>query len=166
MILLETPLEPSKKRQSKKRRKSEPELICVSNFKYPVSSCSNKFILDYSDHLFVDLDRAATDCISIIKDQIPSKTTHTERVPPLVLMRLARGGKTLTLARVFDLLKDDASKNPILISFNGNGPNAYKRRIGESQAESILRLIALQLDDYTVEEAQNIVVDRAALDPI
>ena len=117
----------------------EPKLIKVDTFSKPVSSCENNFILDF-DHVFVDLERVANDCLSIIYQQLPMQTSHSKyRVPPLVLMRFARGGKTITLARVFDKIKEDRRAYPILISFNGSGPTAFKRRDGETQTQAILR---------------------------
>ena len=79
-------------------------------------------------------------------------------------MRFARGGKTVSLSKIFDKLKEVPDVHPILISFNGNGPNSFKRRKGETQAQAILRLIAMQLGDYTPGQRRNLVVDRKALD--
>ena len=64
-------------------------------------------------------------------------------------MRFARGGKTTTIANVFDALKAAGGVNPILISFNGSGIPAFKHQNGETQTEAILRLIGVQLGDYT-----------------
>jgi hypothetical protein len=80
-------------------------------------------------------------------------------------MRLARGGKTTTISRVFDELKNGTrAVHPILISFNGDGKGTFKRRKGETQKQAILRLIAVQLCDYSQVESQRIVVDREALE--
>jgi hypothetical protein len=62
------------------------------------------------------------------------------------------------------MLKRKSQVHPILISFDGNGPSTFKFRKGETQTEAILRLIAIQLGDYAPEQAQNLVVDRLALD--
>jgi hypothetical protein len=136
----------------------------VDAFIKPVSDCHNYFTLDLEDHKFVDLDRVVKFCVKTIYDQLPKATTSVDRVPPLALVRLARGGKTITLASVFDELKTNTSVNPILISFNGQGTNPFELRAGESQSQAILRLIAVQLDDYTPEQTLNLVVDREALD--
>jgi hypothetical protein len=104
------------------------------------------------------------DCLSIVYKQLPRETTHYDRVPPLVLMRFARGGKTTTLASVFDKLKESGRVNPILISFSGSGKPAFKHQKGETQTQAILRLIGVQLGDYTPEQALNLVVDRDALE--
>eukprot|EP01033_Poteriospumella_lacustris_P016295 gene16295-11651_t len=150
---------------SAKRRRLESELIHVDTFAKPVSECVNSFNVEFDRHRFVDLDRVADDCLTIVRNQLTLETPHADRVPPLVLMRFARGGKTSTLAKVFDLLKQQCSDiHPIAISFNGNAPAAFRRRVGETQAQSILRLIAAQLGDYTPEQALRLVVDREALD--
>ena len=152
----------------KDKRKIESEhqleLIKVANFAKPVSECSHNLILD-RDHTFVDLERVVDHCVSIIYDQLPRETTHTAyRVPPLALMRFARGGKTTTLAAVFDKIKYDGRIQPLLISFNGNGTTLFKRRDGETQSQLILRLIATQLVEYSPNEAHRLLVDREALD--
>jgi hypothetical protein len=51
-----------------------------------------------------------------------------------------------------------------LITFNGNEINRFKHRKGETQAQAILRLITIQLGNYTRDQSQNLVVDRLALD--
>ena len=97
------------------------ELIKLTNFAKLVSECSHNLILDRNTHTFVALERDVDNCLSIIYDQLPRETTHSAyRVPPLALMRFARGGKTTTLAAVFDKIKNDRRVQPIIISFNGN----------------------------------------------
>jgi hypothetical protein len=140
------------------------KLINVNTFAKLASECINTFQLKHS-HKLVDMDRVVRECVKIIGEQLPMYTDHNYRVPPLVLRRFARGGKTETLSGVFDVLKKEYPNiHPIMISFNGNAPNAFKRRAGETQSEAILRLIALQLGDYTREESINLVVDRNSLD--
>jgi hypothetical protein len=140
------------------------QLIKVDTFSKLVSSCVNT-CRQPLDHTFVDLDRVAEQCKTIVYNELPSVTSDKYRVPPTVLMRFARGGKTTTISRVFDQLKDGSrAVHPILISFNGNGKGAFQRRNGETQEQAILRLIAVQLCDYSPEESQRIVVDREALD--
>lgn len=141
-----------------KRRK----IIKVNTFTKSVTDCRNYFILDLN-HKFVDLRRVTDDILSIIYDQLPRETTHDARVPPLALMRFARGGKTTTIANVFDALKAAGGVNPILISFNGSGIPAFKHQNGETQTEAILRLIGVQLGDYTDQQALDLVIDRDAL---
>jgi hypothetical protein len=80
-------------------------------------------------------------------------------------MRFARGGKTVTLSKIFDMLKENPTVHPILISLNGAGPNAFKRRCGETNSQAILRLIAVQLGDFSPVQALNLIVeDRTTLD--
>ena len=63
----------------------------------------------------MDLDRVIIECVSIIYNQCPRKTSYSEyQVLPLLLTRFARGGKTNTLAGVFDKLKSDGRVKPFL----------------------------------------------------
>jgi hypothetical protein len=143
-------------------------VIEVKTFVKPASDCQNYFEVDFLDHSFVDLNRVVNECEFIVHQELPMKTTSMQRVPPLVLMRFARGGKTITLSKLFDKLKevrlDGVIVNPILITLNENGPRAFERRVDETQAQTILRLIAAQLGEYTPEQTLNLVVDRKALD--
>jgi len=63
------------------------------------------------------------------------------RVPPLVMSRLARGGKTTALCLLFDALKAE-KVNVILISFNGNnGGDIFQEVEDETQTHAIIRNI-------------------------
>jgi hypothetical protein len=136
----------------------------VNTFSKPVTECINSFTLN-RDQQFADLDRVTNDCLSIVYAQLPLVTSTADyRVPPLALIRFARGEKTLTVANIFYKLNAAGRVNPILISFNGNGKLAYEPQTGETQTRAMLRLIAVQLGDYTPEEALNLDVDRDALD--
>jgi hypothetical protein len=149
---------------SKRRRNAPEEVTIVKSFTKSAADCQNNFIVD-RDHNFVDLDRVVADCAAIVYEQCPLLTNSaTRRKPPLALIRFARGGKTTTLAALFDKLKSDNKVHPILISFNGGGSAAFTRRRGETQYQALLRLIAAQLNDYTPEHTPNFVVDREALD--
>jgi hypothetical protein len=61
------------------------------------------------------------------------------RIPPLVLSRLSRGGKTTVLYLLFEKLKQHGYA-PIYITFNGG----FQRLVDETDAEAILRLIGVQ----------------------
>jgi hypothetical protein len=132
-------------------------------FPKAICDCVNTFDLA-QNHRFVDLDRVVEDIVAVVYDQHTRMTSHDYRVPPLALMRFARGGKTETISRAFDRLKKDGRVHPILISFNGSGIQAIRRREGETQSEAILRLIAIQLGFSTTRTDCCFVVDRMALD--
>jgi hypothetical protein len=147
-------------------KKIEPdcEVVKVEVFTKPVGDCKHNLILDW-DHTFVDFHRVVDESVSVIYSQLAVDNTNSlSRVPSLVLMRLARGGKTMTLAAIFDKLKKDGRVHPILVSFCGDGPGSFQRRKGETHRESILRLIATQLTDCVVGQSLNMVVDSKALD--
>ena len=61
------------------------------------------------------------------------------RIPPLVLSRLSRGGKTTVLHLLFGELKRRGYA-PIFISFSGG----FQRLVDETDADAILRLIGVQ----------------------
>jgi len=166
LLVLESRLQQKENTLLLQQQQAEPlrRLIVVKTFTKFVSDCTC-FLKLTRNHNFVDLDRVVDECAAHIYTQLPRETTVDEfRVPPLALTRFARGGKTVTLAEIFDKLKSDGRVNPILISFNGHGLTSFKPRAGETQTQSILRLIAVQLVDYTSEQAQNLIVDRNALD--
>ncbi len=61
------------------------------------------------------------------------------RVAPLMLSRLARGGKTRTLYEIFEMLKKSGT-NVMLISFSPD--TKYCTNPGESHKHILMRLIA------------------------
>lgn len=73
------------------------------------------------------------------------------RVPPLVLSRLGRGGKTTMLHVLFNQLKASDRYAPIYISFNGD----FQRFPGESDQDAILRLIAVQFINVPEDETES-----------
>eukprot|EP01041_Mallomonas_annulata_P013578 gene13578-28825_t len=150
---------------NKNKKNLIDSLITVEAFTKNVSACKNNLELNLEQKEFVDLDRVVENVLTIVYEQLPIVTSaNNYRVPPLALVRFARGGKTTTISRVFDKLKKDCRVHPIIITFNGNGLTPFSRRFGETQSQAILRLIAVQLGDYTPEQAQHLVVDREALD--
>ena len=92
---------------------------------------------------FVQLDPCVNACVKAVEASLPQKTDPTSvRVPPTVLSRCMRGGKTTVLMHVFDKLKSE-SKSPIFISFNGDSLIMPLRN--ESCLETMLRAIAVAL---------------------
>ena len=92
---------------------------------------------------FVQLAPCVDACIHAVNIHLPQRTEATSvRVPPTVLSRCMRGGKTTLLMHVFDKLKQE-SKNPIFISFNGD--SLIKPLENESFLETMLRAIAVAL---------------------
>ncbi len=76
------------------------DLIDVATFTKAVDDCSN--IFNREQHEFVDLDRVVKKVVDTVYAHLPKFSSSFERVPPVALMRFARGGKTTTIARVFD----------------------------------------------------------------
>ena len=128
-------------------------------------SNSNRLVeIDATMEELVDMTRVVNEAVAFINSEIAKSTNENHRVQPLVFSRLSRGGKTTTLAFVYDRLKSDGKIHPIYISFNCQGVKAFKKRAGETQSQAILRLIAAQLVNCTRDEAFQLVVDRDALD--
>ena len=81
-------------------------------------------------------------CMQLISEQCFVATGDTQRKPPVCLSRLARGGKTTILRLLFEQLKTNGFM-PVYVNFNGG----FRQFPGESQADAILRVIAVQLID-------------------
>jgi len=126
------------------------------------ADCTHAAVDD--NHPFVDMDRVVSEIVNHICVNCPKKSSSGGLVPPVGLIRFSRGGKTLTLTKTFDKLKSDNQFHPIFISFNGSGHSNFEKLSWESHSQAILRLIAVQLGEYTEEEAKNIVVDERTLD--
>ena len=84
------------------------------------------------------------------------------KVPPLMLSRLASGGKTLTLYRIFEKLRQQ-NINVMFISFNDSGGTKFERQPGESDKQAIMRAIASQLMDCNANDKRHLQVDEAKL---
>jgi len=105
--------------------------------------------------LLVDINRTILQSMSIIRKECPMIGCYHYHVPPLIISRLARGGKTTALMALFDELKSSGEFLPIIISFNISA-NFY--RIGdENNEQSILRVIATQFfksEDKYIDKAK------------
>eukprot|EP01031_Cornospumella_fuschlensis_P030765 gene30765-37171_t len=144
-----------------------PPLIKVPSgiaFTKAPADCRNIFKIQNVSCELVDMERVLNEGVGHVLRLVEKQTDSTLRVPPLVFSRLARGGKTTTLERMFDRLKTTSELTVIGISFNGQGAGAFSRRRGETQSEAILRLIAAQLVECSDEDAQRLLVDRSSLD--
>ena len=92
---------------------------------------------------FLELDSCVDDCMQAVQDNLPLVTKSTKpRVPPAMLSRCMRGGKTTMLFKVFDRLKKE-EKLPIFISFNGD--SLVSKLDGEKVLDTMLRAIAVSL---------------------
>ncbi|CAJ1330034.1 unnamed protein product [Effrenium voratum] len=92
---------------------------------------------------FLELDSCVDDCMQAVQDNLPLVTKSTKpRVPPAMLSRFMRGGKTTMLCKVFDRLKKE-EKLPIFISFNGD--SLVSKLDGEKVLDTMLRAIAVSL---------------------
>ena len=86
--------------------------------------------------LLVDVHGTVASIVSLIERHI----TLVYRVPPLLIARLFRGGKTTILQLVFEQLRLQQDTLPIIISLN----DGFMLRNGESLVKGILNAIAFQ----------------------
>jgi hypothetical protein len=97
-----------------------------------------------------------TACGMVI-EELSRPPTDFHRRPPLALFGLARGGKTTTLALLFDAIKGKRlggqKVNAMMISFNGFG-QPLERVTGETQCNAIIRNIVRQLIDPSVDQTK------------
>lgn len=106
--------------------------------------------------IFVGLEKTLSFSMSIIRDHLK----YTCRVPPLVISRMSRGGKTTILCELFAKLKLEGDIDPIFISFNGTLRDVK----GLSQSESIIHMIATQITDPRDVGGRPIICDESILD--
>uniref|UniRef100_A0A0G4GZP1 ORC1/DEAH AAA+ ATPase domain-containing protein n=1 Tax=Chromera velia CCMP2878 TaxID=1169474 RepID=A0A0G4GZP1_9ALVE len=99
-----------------------------------------------ADHELVALDKFYENAIKAVKDQLKLHRTpanEEQRIPPLLLSRFARGGKTTALKKLAEKLHGEGIL-PILISFNGQD-GGFSPRDGEDDKSALLRQISRQL---------------------
>jgi hypothetical protein len=96
--------------------------------------------------------------IDIIREECKMVGNFGYRVPPLIISRLARGGKTTALMAIFDELKSSGEFFPIIVSFNGNAN--FERVSDENKEETILRVIATQFYNNLQFNSDEIVFDK------
>ncbi|CAJ1449594.1 unnamed protein product [Effrenium voratum] len=113
---------------------------------------------------FVDLDVRVENCVNVVMKNLPKETEGTTvRVPPAMLSRCMRGGKTTMLYKVFDKLKATKTQ-PIFISFNGD--SLIHRLDDEKPLHTMLRAIAVALmknKPANREEAERVRCSKEAL---
>ena len=115
-------------------------------FSVAINSCRRTSLSEFScprDRLI-----GMTDTVQALADLVFAElsvvTTADIRSRPLMISRLARGGKTTTLSFLFDELQF-RGVHVMFITFNGS--SNFKTRPGESQCNCILRVVASQLVD-------------------
>ena len=96
-------------------------------------------------NLLVDVNATVASIISLIESYI----ALTVRVPPLLIARLFRGGKTTVLKLVFEHLRLQQDILPIIISLN----DGFILRTGESLQQAILNAIAFQFIEVDPTES-------------
>jgi hypothetical protein len=156
----------SDEQAAKRIKLSLQQVPAQLSFNKRVRDCSRLELGDTACANPIGLDPVIEEAMATIASFICKSTSPTDRVPPLVFSRLARGGKTTTLCYLFDELKKrltngDFYYTPIMISFNGS--SNFRLRDGETQKAAILRLIALQLIDIGHHNPLDIECDEAEL---
>ena len=113
----------------------------------------------------VDIDRVIQESFDVIDQQFRRQPDEagSMRRDPLVFSRLARGGKTTVLTRLFDKLKEKGY-SVMIVSFNG--ASGFIRQSHETAEIAIMRQIVRQLIDPTAfseDELQGLECDERVL---
>lgn len=117
------------------------------------SSCPHDRLIGMTD--------VVREMADLVRAELNIATVPDARSRPLMISRLARGGKTTTLSCLFDELKRRLLR-VIFITFNGS--SNFETRQGESQRNAILRVIATQLVEIGNSDPLDIECDEHALD--
>lgn len=132
-------------------------------FSISIENCSRPFLgsltcpLDKLIGVFDNVDKM----VWLLLKELGMTTEGGQRARPLMISRLARGGKTTTLSLLFDKLQMIGVR---VISITFNGSCNFQSRPGETQRNAILRVIATQLVDIGNLDPRNIECDEHALD--
>ncbi|CAJ1386926.1 unnamed protein product [Effrenium voratum] len=158
------PLGPAELLDEKIRLLQEPQVIeKVTAEDFDLYACARPDIKVQPDK-FVDLDVRVENCVNVVMKHLPKETEGTTvRVPPAMLSRCMRGGKTTMLYKVFDKLKATKTQ-PIFISFNGD--SLIHRLDDEKPLHTMLRAIAVALmknKPANREEAERVRCSKEAL---
>jgi hypothetical protein len=105
----------------------------------------------------VDLEDVIQEARDLVMAELPKETGESGgyRVPPLVISRLARGGKSTFLCLLFDALKGCTTAtgekvSVMIVSFNGS--TTFAPVDGESQTDALIRNIVRQVIDPSVDQ--------------
>jgi hypothetical protein len=123
-------------------------------FSIPVDNVTNLRNLEV--HRVVDLDLEGE--LAVIDAECASVTDDSNRVPPLAFCRLARGGKTTFLIKLFVELRKNGY-TPIVANFN-SGFFKYK---GETHLQAVLRSIGLAFVSSPLVERERVICNETRL---
>ncbi|CAE7210443.1 unnamed protein product [Symbiodinium sp. CCMP2592] len=166
----ETKLEKAKKELSEAEQKYEAKASVQAGRVQAIKAVSGKDLQNLRsisgpnvtiEDWMVGLGRCGEECLKDIQTNAPKSDCHVDRVPPLMLSRCMRGGKTTFLAYLFKLVKAESGYLPIFISFNGI--SGIQRKKGESRLQTILRAIAVTLLSATPTDTQSVSCDEDTL---
>eukprot|EP01036_Dinobryon_divergens_P032132 gene32132-41662_t len=131
-----------------------------------VTFAGTKNLLSYNSKnastVLVDMDGPVDAAFSIINRECPKLGDVFYSVPPLVISRFARGGKTTFLMSLFHRLQLSAQYLPILISFNINASSNYEPVSGQNDEETLIRVIAAQLNEIGPHKDASKIVVRSS----
>ena len=111
----------------------------------------------------VDMKMTLDQALEKVKEESPQACypRGENRIKPIVMSRLSRGGKTTVVCKLFEELKKLEDFCPIFISFNGNAH--FRRRDDETHEHAILCRIAVQFteetDDYNLDVDKDTLLD-------
>ena len=131
-----------------------------------VKFAGTKNLLSYNSKnastVLVDIEGPVDAAFLIIEKECPKLGDILYRVPPLIVSRLARGGKTTFLMSLFNRLQLSEKYLPIIISFNTS--SNFEPVFGQNDEETLIRVIAAQFVEIGPhDDASKIVCTKEAL---
>jgi hypothetical protein len=144
------------------------ELVSVPSgvsFSVDIADCERP-ILGESTCVYdklIGVNDVVAEMVRLLGNELVMSTESAQRSRPLMISRLARGGKTTLLSLLFDELKRQ-HRNVRVMFITFNGSSNFETRQGESQRNAILRVIATQLVEIGNCDPLYIECDENALD--
>eukprot|EP01062_Namystynia_karyoxenos_P018679 TRINITY_DN16968_c0_g3_i1.p1 TRINITY_DN16968_c0_g3~~TRINITY_DN16968_c0_g3_i1.p1 ORF type:complete len:617 (+),score=199.38 TRINITY_DN16968_c0_g3_i1:81-1931(+) len=119
----------------------EKPVITLEKEHFDIEKCAR---IPLPDHKKIGVKTCRNKCLEIVDKYLQTEGPAV-RVPPLMLSRCMRGGKTTILCSLFDQLQREDHK-PIFLSFNGT-TNRYtvKRKTNEPLLDCFIRAVGWAL---------------------
>ena len=75
-----------------------------ATFTKSVTGCCHRVEVG-DDHPYVDMDRVIQEVFNVVSSNCPIESTTAAPIAPCALVRSSRGGKTVTLVKLFEAFK-------------------------------------------------------------
>eukprot|EP01062_Namystynia_karyoxenos_P028641 TRINITY_DN21678_c0_g1_i1.p1 TRINITY_DN21678_c0_g1~~TRINITY_DN21678_c0_g1_i1.p1 ORF type:complete len:631 (+),score=210.70 TRINITY_DN21678_c0_g1_i1:61-1893(+) len=144
-----------------------PAAVELTSDDFDIEKCTCPKPDDSEKKVLIRIDECIKECVGVVSEHCPEVTSAFGRVPPLMLSRCARGGKTTALCKLFDRL--EGGRNPVFISFNGDALRfTCSDKEGETLLDRLIRAIAWSLAMHSdrckeLESAEDVRCDKDTL---